>query len=249
MSGFKDYFSRQSASYAQFRPHYPQALFRDLAALVSQPLCAWDCATGNGQAALGLSALFRTVVASDASWSQLQQAAAAPNVYYLAASAEQVPLAAASVQLITVAQALHWFDRPAFYREVRRVLQPGGVLSVWSYGTLQIGADIDAAIEEIYNGLLGADWPPERRLVDEGYRTIDFPFPEITLPDYTLELQWQLPQLLGYLSSWSAVVRHRRRTGVDPMPRIEEILHRVWAAPDATRTIAWPLHVRAGRIG
>lgn len=248
MAAFKDDFSQQSAAYARLRPHYPPALFARLAALAPRRGLAWDCATGNGQAALGLARHFTDVVASDASAAQLREATAHPHIHYFAATAEQVPLASHSIDLIAVAQALHWFDRPMFYREVQRVLRPDGLFCAWTYATPRIDADVDPVIDDIYRNLLGKYWPAERRLVNRHYQTIDFPFLEISLPELHVEQNWNLPRLLGYLSSWSAVQRHRASEGDDPLPSIEAALRKVWPEPLAARTIRWPLYARCGRL-
>lgn len=210
---------------------------------------AWDCATGNGQAARGLARHFRAVVASDTSPEQIRHAAAPGNVRFHVATAEHSALRRGSVDLITVAQALHWLDHDRFYPEVRRVTKPGGILAAWSYGSCHAGPDVEAELREFEDGLLGPYWNPQRRWVDEGYRTIPFPFPELEMPDFELRMRWSLSQLGGYLGSWSAVARYRRIRGVDPVAPFLERIVKLWGSPTETRDVVWPLALRAGRIG
>ncbi len=176
---FKDYFSAQARQYTQFRPRYPSTLFEYLSALTASHDLAWDCGTGNGQAAGDLARFFDEVIATDPSASQLAYAEAHSNVQYLVASAEECPLASHSVDLVTVAQAMHWFELPTFYEQVRRVGRVGGVLAAWSYGLAQITPEVDTVVAWLYWDLLGAFWPPERRLIEERYATIWFPFEEV----------------------------------------------------------------------
>jgi SAM-dependent methyltransferase len=247
--GFKDHFSRVSTAYADFRPRYPAALFDWLAAVSPAHDLAWDCACGSGQASADLAARFDRVVATDASAAQLAGATAHPRIDYRAAPAEASGLADRSVDLITVAQALHWFDRPRFYAEARRVLKPGGVLAVWTYG-VQTLADkrVNAHVQHFYREVVGPYWPPERALVEAGYRTIDFPFDELAAPAFEMSADWPLDRLLGYFRSWSATGRYVAENGDDPVDALASRLAPLWGNPDSPRTVAWPLAIRAGRI-
>jgi SAM-dependent methyltransferase len=202
---FQDHFSGHADRYGAFRPTYPVALFEYLASLAPARDLAWDCATGNGQAALALSPFFGRVVATDASPQQVAQARPHDRIDYLVAPAERTPLPESSIDLITVAQALHWFALPAFYSEVLRVARPGGILAAWCYELNEITPEVDQVIGRLYSDILGGDWPPERRLVEEGYRTIPFPFDEVAPPQFSMGARWDLPRLLGYLGTWSAV--------------------------------------------
>ena len=177
---FKDRFSAHASDYARFRPHYPRALFAYLADIASERECAWDCATGNGQAAVALGEFFHHVIATDASENQVANGQPHDRVTYRVASAEQSGLPKASVDLVTVAQALHWFDREAFFAEAQRVLKPHGVLAVWCYNLFRIAPEIDRLVETFYRETVGPYWDFERRLVETGYRTIEFPFAELS---------------------------------------------------------------------
>ena len=247
MAGFADHFSPAAAEYAAYRPRYPDALFQWLARMAPDHRGAWDCGTGSGQAAVALASHFDDVVASDPSIAQLTHATRAPGVRYVAMTAEQPALADGCMMLITVAQALHWFRRAEFFAEANRVLAPGGVLAVWRYGLLTIDADVDVVIERFYRETVGAYWPPERALVEQGYAQLRFPFDELSVPTFAMEAQWSLPQLAGYLSTWSAVARYRAATGRDPVPALVTELGSAWPRGDESRVIRWPLEVRAGR--
>ncbi len=247
----RDYFSAQSDAYRRFRPTYPAALFDFLSRDLPQGAAVWDCATGNGQAAAALSRHAAIVVATDQSGAQLARAATARGVYYAKALAEAAPLARGSMDLVTVAQALHWFDFERFYAEVRRVLKPGGLLAAWTYSFLsvspQLGAEADAAIRAFYHDVIGAYWPPERRWVDEHYRTIPFPFTPLPAPEFSIDISWDLDALLGYVSSWSAVQRYKDARGRDPVPALRARLATVFGDPASRRRLAWPLDLRLGR--
>jgi SAM-dependent methyltransferase len=245
---FKDHFSRLAAPYSAFRPSYPPALFEYLAQLCRERRTAWDCACGSGQAALGLAEHFESVIATDASPQQLAAAPANTKVTYRVARAENSGIESSSVDLITVAQALHWFDLDSFYGEVQRVLKPSGVLAVWTYGTMHAEADaVDALVQEFYRDVVGPYWPPERRLVEEGYRGLAFPFAGISPPPFNMEERWERAHLLGYLRTWSATGRYVEDRGVDPVAALEERLHPLWTDAQASRRVTWPLTLRVGR--
>lgn len=250
MPRFTDHFSPTAAAYAAFRPRYPDTLFDRLAAIAPSRSIAWDCATGTGQAALALADRFARVMATDPSMAQLAQAPPSERVSYAAMTAEHSALASGSVALVTVAQALHWMDRPAFYAEVRRVLVAGGVLAVWSYGLGQFGDPaLDAAVARFHGTTIGPYWPPERAIVDAGYETLDFPFDELSAGQHEMTADWSLDQLLGYVSTWSAVRRAWTATGADPLPAFAALVGPVWGGPPAlVRRIRWPLGIRVGQV-
>lgn len=245
---FKDHFSGVAGRYADFRPHYPAELFDYLAGLVPKNATVWDCAAGNGQATLDLAARLDRVIATDASREQIAAAPLRPNVEYRVAPAEHSGLADASVSLVTVAQALHWFDLPRFYGEVKRVMQPNGLLAVWAYGINQVEGDVvDALVQDYYSNVVGPYWPPERKVVEEGYRTIVFPFAEITPPSFRMEAQWTLGQLLGYFSTWSATTRFIKARGFSPLETFSAEMAKVWGDQNSPRLVVWPLTLRLGR--
>ena len=245
---FHDHFSGVANRYADFRPHYPAALFDYLATLVPQSSVVWDCACGNGQATLDLAARFNKVIATDASREQIASASPHPKIEYRVAPAEQSGLPDQSVALVTLAQALHWFDFDRFYAEVKRVLTSDGVIAAWAYGVITVeGDEVNQLALDFYEHTVGPYWPPERRLVEEGYRTILFPFAEITPPAFRMETSWTLEQLLGYFSTWSATNRYIKADGRNPLEPLAAHLKRVWGDAESPRQIVWPLSLRVGR--
>lgn len=246
MSTFSDYFSQSAALYAAFRPRYPDALFEWLASETPGLDRAWDCGTGSGQAAGALATRFNTVIATDPSVAQLANAVQGDGVCYVAATAEDSPLPARSVQLVTVAQALHWFDRARFYAEAERVLVPGGVVAAWSYGLISIDTPIDIELRRFHGETLGAWWPTERSIVDAGYGMLAFPFTELTPPPLRMEARWTRAHLEGYLNSWSAVTRYLRATGRSPVPSLMRTIDGLWGSASQERLVTWPLQMRAG---
>lgn len=245
---FKDHFSGHAAAYADARPQYPAGLFDWLATLTPAHERAWDCGTGNGQAAVALTRHYAAVVATDASAQQIDRAFSHPQVEYRTAPAERSGLDQRSVDVVTVAQAAHWFDLPAFYSEAQRVVKPGGAIVLWCYGFCRVTPEVDVVLNAFYTGETDAYWPPERRLVDASYRTLPFPFPELAVPTMHMKQNWNLSQLLAYLRTWSGVQRFIKQTGRDPIPALEAELSNAWGPPDAIRAVVWPLHFRAGHV-
>jgi ubiquinone/menaquinone biosynthesis C-methylase UbiE len=245
MTNFKDHFSRDSTAYAEYRPRYPADLFTWLASVSPVGALVWDVGTGNGQAAVALAEHFVRVIATDPSPKQIEAAVAHPRVEYRVAG-EAAGLQAHSADLITVAQALHWFDRPKFWAEVKRVLRPGGVIAVWCYELQQVSPDIDRIVNRFYHETVGPYWTPDRKLVEDGYRSVEFPFEEFTVPEFAMTAEWTLEQQVGYLGTWSAVGRYRKERGADPVALVQPELEAVWP-PNESRRVSWPLSVRAGR--
>ena len=246
--GRGDHFSTQAADYARFRPHYPPELFAFLAGLVPRRELAWDCATGNGQAAVPLSQYFSHIVATDISASQIRQAEPHERIEYRVARADDSGLPSSSVDLVTVAQALHWLDLPTFYSEVKRVLAPRGLLSVWSYGSPSMDRlALTECIAHLEWDILGNHWPEGRALVGEALRDLPFPFEELESPAFALEASWTLDQLVGYTRSWSATARYVAEHDRDPIPDFERALRTHWGDAAARRVVHWPFVLRLGR--
>lgn len=244
---FADHFSQISAAYAAFRPRYPDALFAYLAREAPARESVWDAGTGSGQAAVGLARHFTRVIATDPSPQQIEQAEPTENVEYRVASAEASGLAAQSMDLVTAAQALHWFDPPRFWAEARRVLRAGGVIAVWTYDLLEIAPAIDAQIQRFYRDVVGPFWPPERRMVEQRYRNIEFPFDEFTAPGFAIERHMTLDDVSGYIRTWSATRAYVEHHGRDPVEPLHTELARVWE-PQEPRLVRWPIAMRVGRV-
>ncbi len=242
---FKDHFSTQSDGYAKHRPTYPPALFQFLASLVTHRKTAWDCATGNGQAAIALTEYFPRVIATDASEAQISAATHKPGVEYRLATAERSGLADGSVDLITVAQALHWFDEKAFMEEVQRVIRANGVLAVWCYELCTVNAECDAIVDRLYTDIVGDYWLPERVTIEDGYSDVAMPGVELPVPDFSMQSQWQAADMLGYFRTWSATQRYVSDRGTDPVAEIEAELVAAWG--EEKRVVSWPLVIRASR--
>ena len=216
---FEDHFSTQSGQYAQYRPKYPETLYAYLASVVPARSLVWDCGTGNGPAALGLAQYFERVYATDASAEQIAHAESDDKVEYHIERAEQVGLESASVDLVTVAQAVHWFDLDKFYREVNRVLTQNGVLTVWTYHLPEISPQINKTLFRYYSEVLAGFWPARIHYLDGRYTTLPFPFEEISPPSMAMETKWDLDQLAGFLDSWSGTQRYRRAKAPTPPQR------------------------------
>ncbi len=242
----KDNFSAQAALYARFRPVYPPELIAHLASLAPNRQYAWDCGTGNGQVAAMLAGHFNQVYATDISEKQLSQAPAHPGIRYALEPAEQCSAEDDAFDLIVVAQAIHWFNFDRFYAQVRRVLQPGGVLAVLGYSIFHTDSPaVDAVIHRFYTEITGPYWDPERRYLDEGYQTIPFPLEEIRMPDFVMQYRWTLPDVLGYLNTWSAVQHYIRINGEDPVALMEAEFQQAWGGV-GEREVRFPLLTRVG---
>lgn len=242
----KDNFSHLASEYAQYRPVYPANLFAFILSHVKEKNLAWDCGTGNGQSARVLSNYFDKVFATDISQAQINNALQENNIEYTVARAEDTSLADNSVDLITVAQALHWFNFENFYAEVNRVAKPGAVIAVWMYNLLHISAQTDPIINEFYKTL--ADyWDPERKYVDERYENIPFPSAKIPAPDFKVEAHWSLRELSGYLNTWSAVQHFIKANTYDPVPAVINKIKSVWGNVQK-RELFFPVYLKLGII-
>src|SRR3954469_1598058 len=243
------HFNTQAKLYAEYRPDYPPQLFEFIAGAAREHKVAWDCATGNGQAAAGLAEHFERVIATDISAEQIAQSKPDPRIEYHVAPAERSGLADNSVDAITITQALHWLDIPRFYDEVKRVCKPSGVFFATVYSDPVLGnPEADRILQQYNKVIVGPYWPPERKLVDEAYRNIPFPFPTIETPQLTMERSWSLHELAGYLRSWSATVRFTKQNGIDPVLDFEQSMAQVWGDRSHPRKLHWPFTIRAGRI-
>jgi SAM-dependent methyltransferase len=242
----KDRFSKQAAGYAAFRPTYPAEFYNFLMDHVSSKVTAWDCGTGNGQVARDLAPRFKEIFATDTSIEQIKKAVAQDNVYYSVAAAEQTGFPKNSFDLITVGQAIHWFRFDEFYAEVRRVAKKNALLAIWGYGLLQIEPSIDTVILDFYSNVIGPFWDPERRYIDEHYRTIPFPFHEIPSRQFTFSFSWSLPELEGYLNTWSAVQKFILANGTNPVDVLIMKMRPMWR--NEKMTVSFPLFMRMGRV-
>lgn len=241
---FKDHFSGHAGSYAAHRPTYPETLFAFLADICVDHELAWDCATGNGQAARSLTPFFRRVIATDASEQQIASAEQHPKIEFRVALAESSGIGAASVDLITVAQALHWFNIDAFFAEACRILKPGGVLAVWSYERCLVDAECNEIIEQVFDEVEDY-WPSEREIVDGHYSSIMMPLPEIPVEAFDMRLDWTAAEMLAYMRTWSASRRYMQANNSDPVALYEQELRRTWG--NGRRDLRWPLTIRVCR--
>lgn len=244
----KDLFSERSEFYARYRPTYPRELFDYVFGFVDEPAHAWDCATGNGQAAVVLAGHFTKVDASDISAAQLEKAVQRSNIRYYLTAAEHTPFAEDTFDLITVAQAYHWLDWKAFHTEATRVGKQNAVVAIWTYNLFQSGDEpLNEVIHHFYHDITGPYWDPARKYVQEGYRTVAFEFEPLPSKEFAIELDYNKEEFKGYLSSWSAVQDYIRKNGTSPLHLIENDLDRVWNTPQRKK-FHFPLMLRMGRI-
>lgn len=246
-AAFVDLFSESAAAYAAGRPTYPDALFAHLAALAPDRARAWDCATGSGQAAVGLARHFEQVDATDASAEQLAHTEAHERIRYSAAAAEDSKLPDSAFDLVSVAEALHWFDRARFYAEARRVLKPGGILAVYGYAWFYVAPDIDVLVDEYLLRPLYALSAPNNQLLWDGYRTIEFPFEELTPPRLAIHANWSLLELMSYYRSWSATQSRLKIDGAAFIDGAQQRIEQAWGDPRESRAVVMPLAIRIGK--
>ncbi len=247
-SSFSDHFSKDSNAYQRFRPRYPPALFEHIVALAPGRALAWDCATGNGQAALSVAEHFDRVIATDASAEQLAHATPHPKVEYRRALAHDSGIEAGSVDLLTIAAALHWFAKDEFYAEVRRVLRPGGVIAAWSYGArIEVDPKVDEAIIRFGAEVLGPYWPPEFAYNVSGYRDLPFPFEELEPPKVDVTMECSVQDLIDKVRTWSGYSGYVEKNGHEPLDELKARLLPAWG-DEPLRTVRWPLHFKVGRV-
>lgn len=245
---FKDHFSSVAPGYAAHRPTYPPAVVDYLAGQVQRAEVAWDAGCGSGQLSTLLAARFPRVIATDPSAAQLAHARPHAAVEYRQASAEVSGLEDGSVDLAVAAQAAHWFDLPRYYAEVRRVVRPGGVVALLAYGVVHVDRDLSTIVDRFYWQTLAGFWPQERRIVEDGYRSLPFPFPELETPPFAMTATWSLPEFLGYVRTWSAVQAIERERGGDAYAGFARALTAAWGDPATRRDVRWDLAIRAGRV-
>jgi SAM-dependent methyltransferase len=242
-------FTTVAREYANFRPGYPPELFAWLARVSPAREAVWDAGCGSGQASVALAEHFSSVHATDVAAEQIAAAKPHPRVRYAVAPAERSGLADASMDLVTVAQALHWFDVEAFYAEARRVARPGALLVVWNYPRPEFDEPaLDEVFRDFYANVVGPYWPAGRKHVEDNYATLPFPQPEIPHPRFAIDLDWSRSQVIGYVSSWSATARHREALGADPVPLLSRALQDVWPE-DRPARLRMPLGMRVAKIG
>ena len=244
-----DHFSSVSAAYSAFRPRYPAALIDYFASLAPRRRIAWDCGAGSGQATADIARRFEFVVATDLSADQLARASKGSGIGWAACAAERAAIRSSTIDAVAVAQALHWFAHDAFYAEVKRVASgPDAAVVAWTYAAPRMEGDVGEVLRRFMFEDIGSYWPPERKYVDSEYRTIPFPFERIHAPPFSLENDWTLQQIVGYMRSMSATARYMKANGVDPVVAVGEELLALWQ-DDAPRQIVWPVIVLAGRVG
>lgn len=242
----KDNFSHASDKYQKFRPTYPIAVFDFIFSLISEKQYAWDCGTGNGQIAVELATHFKKVAATDISEAQIRNAVQANNIFYGVQPAEKTNFADRSFDLITVGQAIHWFDFGLFYSEVKRLLKPAGILVLIGYGLIQADEEINQMIRKLYVDIVGPYWDNERKYIDEHYQSIPFPFEEIPSPQIYNELKWSRDQFIGYLETWSAVKHFQQQHNQNPIELIKAELFQLWEK-DEIKSIRFPILLRVGK--
>lgn len=236
----KDNFSTQSSQYAKFRPTYPEELYHFLMNQIHQKYTAWDCATGNGQVAVELAKQFDEVYATDISSMQLKEAPQLTNVYYKIECAEHTSFEDNKFDLITVAQAIHWFNFDEFFLEVSRTLKPNGVFAAFGYGLMKIDPEIDQLVYHLYEDILGTYWDIERKHIEDGYVNIPFPFQEIKSPVFTISATWHFDQLIGYLETWSSLQHYIKANEKNPIEFVYNDLKIAWGNAQK-RVIHFPL--------
>ncbi|MBA2709846.1 MAG: class I SAM-dependent methyltransferase [Tatlockia sp.] len=243
------HFSQKANNYLRFRPVYPDDLFKYLNNLVPVPHLAWDCGAGNGQAAIALTKYFDQVIATDVNFEPLEAAPKLEKINYICCLAEKTPIKSNSVDLITIAQALHWFDFELFYKEVKRVAKETALIAAWCYSLGGFNSAVDLVISKFYKDILGDEyWPERRSYIDQEYQTIPFPFPKITSPSFFIQKEMNFSELLGYLNTWSALKEYELRNKTNPINLVAQELLTSWGNPFEKQKMVWPIHLLVGTL-
>jgi len=244
----KDLFSKQSDLYARYRPTYPKELYDHILSFVKEKNIAWDCATGNGQAAVVLAEHFKKVIATDISASQIEKAIKKDNIEYLVCPAESTPFDDNTFDLVTVAQAYHWINWKEFKKEVVRVSKPGAIIAIWVYFRNMPGdKKVDDAIFSFYENVTKPYWDQARKFVEEMYETVEFDYELLPVKQFETTLNWQREDMIGYISSWSAIQKYIKVKGHSPMPIIEEEINKLWPKGEVKK-VNFPIYLKLGRI-
>jgi len=244
----KDLFSKQSDLYARYRPTYPKELYEYILSFVKEKNIAWDCATGNGQAAVVLAEHFKKVIATDISPSQIEKATKKENIEYVVCAAESTPFEENTFDLVTVAQAYHWIKWKEFKKEVMKVCKPNAVIAIWTYYSRTTDDEkIDKAVSDFYENVTKPYWDYERKYVDEKYSTVEFDYELLPVKDFETVLYWKREDLIGYISSWSAIQKFINTNGHSPVPLVEEEINKLWPEGE-TKKVIFPIYLKLGRI-
>jgi ubiquinone/menaquinone biosynthesis C-methylase UbiE len=244
----KDLFSKQSDLYSRYRPTYPKELYDYILSFVKEKNIAWDCATGNGQAAVVLADHFKKVIATDISAAQIEKAISKENIEYIVCPAESTLFEENTFDLVTVAQAYHWIKWDEFKREVIRVCKPGAIIAIWTYHRNTAGhKKVDEAVYNFYENVTRPYWDDERKYVEEKYATVEFDYDLLPVKDFETTLEWRREDLLGYVGSWSAVQKFIKTNGYSPVPILEEEIKKLWPESEVKK-VRFPIYLKVGRI-
>ncbi|MCG8670839.1 MAG: class I SAM-dependent methyltransferase [Pseudomonadales bacterium] len=247
MGEFKDHFSSDTEGYRTFRPRYPESLYKWLYTKIPHPAVVWECGAGSGQATEQLAKHFDKVIATEPSAAQLKQAPELDNVEYQVCTAESFSSQPESIDAVVVAQAIHWFDHEKFFAKVNELVKPGGLVAVFGYQLMYVNDALDPLLKEFHDVFVGPYWPEERKLLNEGYKDIEFPFKELETPEFTMSDEWDLDHLLGYLNTWSATKAFEKDKGENPVELWRDKLTDAWGEKDKQK-VSWPLVLYVGRV-
>jgi SAM-dependent methyltransferase len=244
---FKDHFSKQSSAYKAHRPTYEPRFFKTIASFANNHNLAVDIGCGSGQSTIGLEPYFQKVVGADPSFNQLSNADLGGNTSYFVCAAESIAMADNTFDMLTVGQALHWFEHDNFYSEARRILKPDGAIVVWCYGLFTIDEGVDSVINYFYHDVVGPHWPSERRHVENAYNEIPFEFVNVKRLKIDMTARWDVHAVIGMLSTWSATQKYQDAKKENPIQLIERDLTNAWGNA-GEKAITWPITILAGYL-